>query len=154
MDQQWTRCTHTWGPNRASAVRSLGSGPRYMICVTLFCTLSECAIPAWPCVFWLAQRAKTCDKIWFLGPLPKGHCSFGEQQEIRNNRPALVRSIKDSTADRKALPSRPQAAFQMVTIKFAEIYSNGFRNLAWKKCHEFGQWASGHQVQSQVVKMQ
>ena len=28
------------------------------------------AILACPCVFWLAQRAKTCDKIWYLGPLP------------------------------------------------------------------------------------
>ena len=25
-------------------------------------------ILAWPCVFWLAQRAKTSNKIWYLGP--------------------------------------------------------------------------------------
>ena len=30
------------------------------------------AIRACPCVFRLAQRAKTCDKIWYLGPLPTG----------------------------------------------------------------------------------
>ena len=55
----------------------LGRGQRYMIRVTLFGTLSEsentretCAILAWQCVFWLTQRAKTCDKIWYLGPLP------------------------------------------------------------------------------------
>ena len=59
----------------------IGRGPRYMICVTL---LAHCASQkihgharietrarlACPCVFWLAQRAKSCDKIWYLGPLP------------------------------------------------------------------------------------
>ena len=28
------------------------------------------AILACPCLFWLAQRAKTCNTIWYLGPLP------------------------------------------------------------------------------------
>ena len=82
----------------------IGSGLRYMICVTLFCTLRESdmrelhakthrhariacethAILACPCVFWLAQRAKKCDKIWYLGPLPQfnpfpelEHCQYG-----------------------------------------------------------------------------
>ena len=59
----------------------IGRGPRYMICVTL---LAHCASQkihgharietrarlACPCVFWLAQRAKSCDKIWYLRPLP------------------------------------------------------------------------------------
>ena len=27
-------------------------------------------ILAWQCVLWLAQRAKTCNKIWHLGPVP------------------------------------------------------------------------------------
>ena len=60
-----------------------------MICVTLFCTLRE-SKNLQPCenhtlflavarksqfshgsrFFWLEQRAKTCDKIWYLGPLP------------------------------------------------------------------------------------
>ena len=58
------------------------SGQRYMICVTLFCTLSKSkkkygnarnellVILAGQCVFLLEQRAKTCDKIWYLRPLP------------------------------------------------------------------------------------
>ena len=33
-------------------------------------------ILACPCVFWLVQRAKTCDKIWYLGPLPILHSLF------------------------------------------------------------------------------
>ena len=55
-----------------------------MMCVTLFCVQFSRAILACqfcdsrvsrailecPCVFWLAQRAKTCDKIWYLWPLP------------------------------------------------------------------------------------
>ena len=28
---------------------------------------------ACPCVFWLSQCAKTCDKIWYLWPLPNSH---------------------------------------------------------------------------------
>ena len=48
---------------------SFSSGPRYMICITLFLRL----ILACPCVFWLVQRAKTCDKIWYLRPLPSLH---------------------------------------------------------------------------------
>ena len=31
-------------------------------------------ILACPCVFWLAQRAKKCYKIWYLGPLPTSEC--------------------------------------------------------------------------------
>ena len=46
---------------------ALGSGPRYMICVTLFCVARIAretrAILACQRVFLLAQRAKTCDKI-------------------------------------------------------------------------------------------
>ena len=66
------------------------SGLRYMICVTLFCTLREsentrCAsqkthcsreirvILAWQRFFWLVQRAKTCYNIWYLWPLPMLH---------------------------------------------------------------------------------
>ena len=49
-----------------------------MIRVTRFLTLCEsestrtcenCTCFC-PCVFWLVQRAKTCYKIWYLGPLP------------------------------------------------------------------------------------
>ena len=36
------------------------------------------AILSWPCVVWLAQRPKTCDKIWYLGPLPSAHPSQGK----------------------------------------------------------------------------
>ena len=44
---------------------SVGSGPRYMICVTHFCTLCESnkhtAMREWQCVVWLAPRARICD---------------------------------------------------------------------------------------------
>ena len=83
----------------------VGSGPRYMICVTLFCTLRESentrtcenctrnhghariarvlrAILSCPCAFWLAQGAKTCDKIWYLGPLPSSAYCPGQQYVI------------------------------------------------------------------------
>ena len=49
-----------------------------MICVTLFCTFKSQhariarvsrAILAYPCFFFLTQRAKTCYKIWYIGPL-------------------------------------------------------------------------------------
>ena len=67
---------------------SVGSCPRYMICVTFFCTLCEsentrtcenhtcfaCNSRMSVC-FWLAQRAKTCNKIWYLWPLPN-HQNF------------------------------------------------------------------------------
>ena len=50
----------------------IGSGPRYMIRVTLFCTLreSENTRTCENCTR-NAQRAKTCDKILYLGPLPR-----------------------------------------------------------------------------------
>ena len=82
----------------------LRSGPRYMICVTLFFHVAAVArikkntdmreshakrvqkthghariarvsraILTCRCVFWLAQRAKTCDKIWYLWPLLSGN---------------------------------------------------------------------------------
>ena len=38
------------------------------------------AILTWPCVFWIAQGAKTCYKIWYLGPLPTA-------QRLGKNRP-------------------------------------------------------------------
>ena len=44
-----------------------GSGLRYMIVSHFF---------ACQCVFWLAQRAKKCDKIWYLGPLPNVQVSY------------------------------------------------------------------------------
>ena len=75
---------------------SIGSGPRYMICVTLFLHVVQVrkhrhariahvsrarvsrAFLACQCVFWQAQHAKKCDKIWYLWPLPKGQtfCYF------------------------------------------------------------------------------
>ena len=35
-------------------------------------------ILACPCFFWLTQRAKTCDKIWYLGPLR--HCLLSKRR--------------------------------------------------------------------------
>ena len=45
----------------------------YDLCHTFlhFALVKQRAILACPCVFWLEQRAKTCYKIWYLGPLPK-----------------------------------------------------------------------------------
>ena len=53
----------------------VGSGPRYMICVTLFCVTrvrkhTDMRELHAKCVWFFAQRAKTCDKIWYLWPLP------------------------------------------------------------------------------------
>ena len=78
---------------------------RYMICVTLFCTLcksentwtcknrtrntltsenhtlNSCySRTACQCVFWLTQLAKTCDKIWSLRPLPSAYRKTGSSQ--------------------------------------------------------------------------
>ena len=90
----------------------LGSAPRYMIRVTLFCTLCESentrtcwnftrfasnsrmsvcfltrvsrAILACPCVFWLSQRAKSVTQIIYLGPLPSSQFSpfWGAQIQL------------------------------------------------------------------------
>ena len=45
----------------ARASCALGSNPRYQILSHVFARCVSRAILAWPCVFWLAQRAKKCD---------------------------------------------------------------------------------------------
>ena len=95
MSSDWTLSLSAWDGIRVRII-SLGSGPRYMICVTLFLHVVlvrkhrhariahvsrarvSRAFLACQCVFWQAQHAKKCDKIWYLWPLPKGQtfCYF------------------------------------------------------------------------------
>ena len=53
------------------------------------------AILACQCVFWLAQRAKTCDKIWYLGPLPSLGWSDGKIEHRAF--PSRLQSLRAAT---------------------------------------------------------
>ena len=55
---------YAWSYGGILRTYALASGQRYQISLVIL---------AWQCVFWLAEHAKKCDKIWYLRPLPNMH---------------------------------------------------------------------------------